>query len=119
MVRGIALKKESKHNPQGRPGSFLSDTINGKKQSCLMGRTRRHQHKMTVAQSMGFPSCFAFSARAFICSFFLLSVLSIDRKLWAGGQSARYLLLCLKMHPAFPAELQHKMIVLVQVCQLL
>jgi len=29
------------------------------------------QHRTAVAQSMGLPSCFIFSIRAFICSFFL------------------------------------------------
>ena len=33
--------------------------------------------------------------------------------------SARYLLLCLKAHSAFPAKLQHKVKPLVQVCKLL
>ena len=36
-----------------------------------------------------------------------------------SSESARYLLLCLEAYPAFPAKLQHKVIRLVQVCQLL
>ena len=41
------------------------------------GRTRRLQHSTLVAQSMGFPSCFIFSIRALIWSFFLSVTLSI------------------------------------------
>jgi len=36
-----------------------------------------------------------------------------------SSESARYLLLCLKAHSAFPAKLQHKVKPLVQVCQFL
>lgn len=61
---------------------FLKD--NGmivKRESVLPFTAGRNdiQHKTAVAQSMGFPSCFIFSIRAFICSFFL-SAISIGIK---------------------------------------
>jgi hypothetical protein len=60
------------------------------------------------------PSRFIFSIRAFICSFFL-SAISIMKKLWADGWSARYLLLCLKTYLAFSSQLEDKVALLVEV----
>ena len=51
------------------------------------------QQRTAVAQSMGLPSCFIFSIRAFSCSFFLSLRLSMIRNLWAVGWTARYLAL--------------------------
>ena len=49
------------------------------------------------------------------CGQMVLALASDQR----SSGSARYLLLCLKAHSAFPAKLQHKVKPLVQVCQLL
>ena len=80
----------------------------------VYSRTRWFQHKTAVAQSIGLPSRFIFSIRAFICSFFL-SAISIMKKLWADGWSARYLLLCLKTYLAFSSQLENKVALLVEV----
>ena len=56
---------------------FLKDNEMRVKQVTVLpftaGRTDI-QHRTAVAQSMGFPSCFIFSIRAFICSFFLSTI---------------------------------------------
>lgn len=56
---------------------FLKDNGMRVKQGTVLpftaGRTGI-QHKTAVAQSMGIPSCFIFSMRAFICSFFLSTI---------------------------------------------
>ena len=82
------------------------------------GRTD-NQHKTAVAQSMGFSSCFIFSIRALICSFFL-STISMRTK--NCGQMVGLpvtLLCCLKFHFTLSPQLKNKVALLVQVCQFL
>lgn len=57
------------------------------------GRTRWHQHRTMVAQSIGFPSLFIFSTRAFICSFLWSVIFSMMKKVVGRWWSARYLAL--------------------------
>ena len=60
-------------------GHILRDIRHGRRmnKSCQPGRTHWLQHSTTITQSMGFPSCFIFSIRVLICSFFLSVTLSI------------------------------------------
>ena len=80
--------------------------MNKRNRPAIYSRTRWVQQRTMVAQSMGFPSCFILSIRALICSRLVSFGCSIKKeKLWADGWSARYLLLSLKAHSAFPAKL--------------
>ena len=51
-----------------------------RKRPAVYSRTRWVQQRTMVAQSMGFPSCFIFSIRAFICSRLMSFGCSIKRK---------------------------------------
>ena len=81
----------------------------------VYSRTRWFQHKTAAAQSIGLPSRFIFSIRAFICSFFLSLISMIKRIVGRWLVCPLPFLFCLKTDPAFSSQLENKVAILVEV----